>query len=119
MEVIDNALNVTVNKETKTLVDMFAVYSVEAADDYGLYIQTYMKRARDNQRSIETFAFSGSETAVKAWECRLLWLINKEYVESFPSLEELFTTKPPKRKVLLFVNPFSGAGAAARNLAHA
>jgi len=107
-DVIDSALNVTVKNETETLVDMFAVYTVEGAENFGLYIKTFMKGMHDNRRRIQTHVFSGSESCVKEWECRLLWLINKEYVDSFPSQEDIFTTKPPKRKVLLFVNPFSG-----------
>jgi hypothetical protein len=67
-----------------------------------------MKGDQIEQRRIKTHLFNGSESTVKEWECRLLWLINKEYVDSFPPQEQLFTEKPPKRKVLLFLNPFSG-----------
>jgi hypothetical protein len=79
---------------------------------------TFMKNDRD-MREIRNFTFHGSEMAVKECECRLLWHVDKAYVKALPTDDLQKTTKPPKRKVLIIMNPFSGGGAARAALAQA
>lgn len=102
---------------TLTLTDLFAVYTTLQGDNSELHIQTFMKDSK-GKRQIMTTTFYGPETFCAEQKRKLLWHINSKWVQDLPQ-DDNEPLLPPKRKVLIIQNPFSGNGAATRNLATA
>lgn len=64
-------------------------------------------RDANGHRQIRTLLLRGSDSSVAEWRHKLLWHIQHAEIQA---------VEPSKRKVLIVHNPFSGQGAAARNL---